>query len=163
MINIINDRDYKNLGIKILTEGSLNDVSLKRKVHQFTNNLNDIDLSEDQATEGMYYFLSSLLSITIIMSKTLIIGKVIAAVTAKHLNTKTLPKYRTRLEIIYKNKLKSINDKIDDLEGDLRTTDKESKKEEISEKISDLKQIQMQLQRDIRRLNVINAERGDIR
>lgn len=162
MIKIINDNDYKDLGIRILIEGSINDYSLKKKVHQFTNNLKNIDLSEDQATEGMYYFLSSLLSISIIMSKSLIVGRLLAAVTAKHLNTKTLPKYREKLESIYKNKLNSINDKIESLEDELRSESRPAKKDRIQEQINGLNSVKLQLKRDIARLNVINAERGDV-
>lgn len=152
----MNNKDYFNIAREANAMNNiLNEEVFNRKATENGNkilkSLNNVDLTTDQSVEGLYYALSSFFSISLMMSKSPLPGRMLAKATAKHLNNKVLPKYRTRLMNVYSNKIKNIESKIDELKNDIN----DDNRGDIEEKIEHLDLMKDQLERDYRRIQLV--------
>jgi hypothetical protein len=123
----------------------------KDKGNKLLKSLNDIDLTSDRSAEGIYYAISSFLSITILMSRVPIVPNVISKLTIDHLNTKVLPKYRLRLYNIYKSKIRDIEDKV----SDLKVKMDDENKADILQEIEALESVKNELERDCEKILMV--------
>lgn len=134
----------------ILTENKLH-LKAKDNGNKLLKSLNSVDLTTDESVEGLYYALSSFFSLSLLMSKSPLPGRMIAKATAKHLNNKVLPKYRTRLMNVYSNKIKTIDNKIDELKQEIN----DNNRGDIEEKIETLDLMKDQFERDYKRIQLV--------
>lgn len=139
-----------NMMDKILNEEKLHQKAIENG-NKLLKSLNSVDLTTDESVEGLYYALSSFFSFSLIMSKSPIPGRIVAKATAKHLNTKVLPKYRTRLMNVYGSKIKAIDNKIDELKNEIN----DDNRGDIEEKIETLDLMKDQLERDYKRVQLV--------
>lgn len=119
--------------------------------NKLLNAINNTDFTTDKATEGIYYALSSFLSLSIIMSHIPLVPRVISTFTSNHLNTNVLPKYRSRLLNVYRGKIKSIDEEIEKLKDKID----DENEGDMNEKIENLRDIKSKLERDCERLKVV--------
>lgn len=130
-----------------MKEGS----NIQGKVENLIDSLHEVDLTSDKATEGIYYALSSILSMNIIMSRSPLPGRTIAAMTAKHMHTKTLPKYRYRLRNVYVQKIKEIEKRIEDINNEIDDDNRGDKEAEIAA----LEDVRDKLRHDLNRVTLV--------
>ena len=124
---------------------------ISRKANELLNKLNNIDFTTDKANESIYYALSAFFSIGIILSNLPLVPKVISRATYIHANTKVLPKYRKRLMRIYSNKIKDLNNEIDELKNTLD----DDNRGDVMMKIENLESTRDKFINDYKQLRVV--------
>ena len=132
-------------------------VQLKDAGNKLNSTLAKVDLSSDESVEGMYYALSSFLSVSIITNRVPLLYpiKAITDFTNKHIATNVLPKYRVRLLNLYREKIK----KIDGLVEEINNNNDNNKDNES--KLRDLAALKAALEKDCDHILVLKKEKGD--
>lgn len=155
MITINNEYYFELAREANLMDMILKEENLQKKAslsgNKILKSLNNVDLTTDSSVEGIYYALSSFFSLSLIMSKSPLPGRMVAKATSKHLNHNVLPKYRKRLMGVYSSKITSISNKIEDLKNDINDDNRGN----VEEKIETLDLMKDQLERDYSRIKLI--------
>ena len=113
------------------------------------------NLTEDEDVGSIYSALSAVMSANYILGKIPVLG-IVPKITAKHLMTGTLPKYRKKLMKIYMAKEKEMNIKLKEIRSMIEDENNEDRKELLREHEVAIKQAKALFAKEYKRIAVFD-------
>ena len=170
---ILNENDFPHIdpmiitirNIKVLEETTLlteeeKEVKKKGVFLKVIKSLLGKDLSKDEDSEKIYYALSSVMSISYIIGGIPLIG-ILPRITAKHLMTGTLPKYRRQLMHIYDKKEKETASKIKEIKDMIADENDPKRKDILKEEEKRLIEAKNAFNKEYKRIAVFDDRKND--